>query len=44
MLELLKTAKHFIDVGLVAGIRISTRPDAIDNETLSTLKQYGVTS
>lgn len=44
MLELLKTAKHFIDIGVVAGIRVSTRPDAIDSEILTVLKEYGVTS
>ena len=30
--------------GRVAGIRISTRPDAIDREVLDILKRYGVTS
>ncbi len=44
MLELLKTAHKFVKNGVVAGIRISTRPDAIDNEILSLLKEYGVTS
>ncbi len=44
MVELLKTAHVFIANGTVSGIRISTRPDAIDDEILSLLKQYGVTS
>lgn len=44
MLDLLKTAKQFVDDGIVYGIRISTRPDAIDDEILTILKEYGVTS
>ncbi len=44
MLRLLKAAYRFVEKGIVAGIRISTRPDAIDDEVLSLLKQYGVTS
>lgn len=44
MLELLKTAGNFVKKGTVCGIRISTRPDAIDDETLLLLKEYGVTS
>lgn len=44
MLELLKTAYEFVKDGTVFGIRISTRPDAIDDEILTLLKQYGVTS
>ena len=44
MLRLLKTAYQFVEKGVVAGIRISTRPDAIDDEILSLLKQYGVTT
>ena len=42
MLELLNAAKPF--VSSFAGIRISTRPDYIDNWVLSLLKEYGVTS
>lgn len=43
MLSYLETASAYIgkDFG---GIRISTRPDAIDEEILSILKKYGVTS
>lgn len=44
MLELLKTAYEFVKNGVVSGIRISTRPDAIDDEILTLLKRYGVTS
>lgn len=44
MLELLQTASKFVDDGLVSGIRISTRPDAIDCDILALLKKYNVTS
>lgn len=44
MTELLEAAYEFIADGQVAGIRISTRPDAIDDEILTVLKKYGVTS
>lgn len=44
MERLLETAYEFIKDGSVSGIRISTRPDAIDEEILSLLKKYGVTS
>jgi len=44
MLSLLERAKMYIDKGLFKGIRISTRPDCIDEEVLSILKKYGVTS
>ncbi len=44
MLELLKAAAPFVQSGEFAGIRCSTRPDAIDREVLALLKQYGVTS
>lgn len=43
MLELLEAAKPYIDSGF-RGIRLSTRPDAIDCEVLELLKSYGVTS
>ncbi len=42
MLELLTSAKPFTEV--FKGIRISTRPDCIDDEVLTLLKEYGVTS
>lgn len=44
MVSLLKTAKPFIDEGSFGGIRISTRPDAIDEDVLSILKDYSVTA
>ncbi len=44
MLELLAKAKEYIDKGLFKGIRISTRPDCIDRETLEILRDYSVTS
>lgn len=44
MLSLLERAKMYIDKGLFKGIRISTRPDCIDEEVLGILKKYGVTS
>ncbi len=43
MLELLEAAKPYVDMGF-AGIRCSTRPDAITPEILDILKAYGVTS
>ena len=42
MLELLNATKPFINS--FSGIRISTRPDCIDDEVLAVLKDYGVTS
>lgn len=42
MLELLNATKPFINC--FSGIRISTRPDCIDDEVLAVLKEYGVTS
>lgn len=44
MISLLEAAKPYIDGGFFGGIRISTRPDCIDEEILNTLKGYGVTS
>lgn len=43
MTELLSAAKKHIDMGHAKGIRISTRPDCIDNDVLNLLKAYGVT-
>lgn len=42
--ELLSAAFQFVKSGAVKGIRISTRPDAIDEEILENLKSFGVTS
>ncbi len=44
MVSLLKAAHKYVMSGEVQGIRVSTRPDAIDNEALAVLKKYGVTS
>lgn len=43
MLELLEPAKRYVDMGF-RGIRLSTRPDAIDEEILPILGSYGVTT
>lgn len=44
MIELLQSAYEYVKNGSVKGIRISTRPDCIDEEILDILKNYGVTS
>lgn len=44
MLSLLETASGYVGENGFSGIRISTRPDAVDNEILSVLKRFGVTS
>ena len=44
MLQLLKAAHPFVESGYVKGIRVSTRPDAINTEVLELLKTYGVTA
>lgn len=44
MLTYLETANQFRDSGIFSGIRISTRPDAVSDEVLALLKDYGVTS
>ena len=44
MTELLEAAYPYVQDGRVKGIRISTRPDAIDEEVLTLLKRYGVTA
>ena len=40
----LAAAAPWIENGQFAGVRVSTRPDAIDEETLSFLKEYRVTA
>ena len=40
----LKEVQPFLASGLIDSIRISTRPDALDEEALSLLKKYGVTT
>lgn len=44
MIELLEAALRFVGEGKVSGIRVSTRPDAINDEVLSVLKKYKVTA
>ncbi len=44
MMELLNAGYSFVKSGDISGIRISTRPDAIDENILSILKSKGVTS
>lgn len=44
MVSLLRAASPFVKTGEFAGIRISTRPDCIDDEILTLLKNFGVTS
>ncbi|MBR6393446.1 MAG: radical SAM protein [Ruminococcus sp.] len=44
MTELLEAAEEFVGEGKFSGIRCSTRPDCIDDEILSLLKQSGVTA
>ena len=42
--QLLGFASPFIEKKLVRGVRISTRPDTIDNEIMDTLERFGVTT
>ncbi len=44
MLYLLGIAKSYIDKGLISSVRLSTRPDYIDEEILDILEGYGVRS
>lgn len=44
MLSLLKAAYEYVEKGIFKGIRISTRPDGIDDEICRILKKYGVTA
>lgn len=44
MISLLSVAKKMVDIYGLEGIRISTRPDAIDDDVLNILKEYGVTA
>lgn len=43
-LELLNAAYKYVQNGTIRGIRISTRPDAISEEIIEELKNYGVTA
>ncbi len=40
--EFLRVAYPFVEKGMISGIRLSTRPDFIDEERLDLLKRYGV--
>ncbi len=40
----LELAHAYLEKNLIQGIRLSTRPDYIDRDTLKRLKQYGVTT
>ncbi len=42
--QYLQKVSPFIDAGQVAGVRISTRPDAVDEEKLALLREGGVTT
>ena len=44
MISLLEAAQPYLGGGKFRGIRLSTRPDAIDPEILDILEHYGVTS
>lgn len=44
MVALLEAAAPYVADGTVSGIRVSTRPDAVDDEVLTILKRYGVTT
>ena len=44
MTELLKIAYEYVKAGRVESVRCSTRPDYIDREVLSILREYGVTT
>lgn len=44
MCALLEAAQPFLKTGRFDGIRVSTRPDAVDDEVLRVLKSYGVTA
>ena len=43
-MKLLKSAYPYVREGFFKGIRISTRPDCVDSEICTLLKEYGVTS
>ena len=44
MISLLEAANEFVGQGRFCGIRLSTRPDYIDDDILALLKEYNVTS
>ncbi len=44
MLKLLETAYFYVKKGICSGIRVSTRPDGINEEICEILKKYAVTA
>lgn len=42
-IELFEAAQPYLADGTISSIRLSTRPDAIDDTVLKRLKKYGVT-
>ena len=44
MCSLLEAAAPYVKAGRFKGIRVSTRPDAVDGEVLSLLRHYGVSA
>ena len=42
--QYLEKAKRALDAGRISSVRLSTRPDAVDPETLDRLRSYGVTT
>lgn len=44
MRALLGAVQPFLRVGLVESIRVSTRPDAVDTERVSVMREYGVST
>lgn len=44
MISLLGAAYEYVEKGVFKGVRISTRPDGIDEEICEILKKYGVTA
>ena len=42
--QYLQVAHSYLEKGMVQGIRLSTRPDYIDEKRLHLLKKYGVTT
>ena len=44
MQSLLAAAAPYVQAGKATGIRVSTRPDCVDDAVLALLKSYGVTA
>ncbi len=43
-IELLKAAQDYVDKGMIGSIRLSTRPDYIDDERVALITGYGVST